>query len=490
MKVWGSLVLFSLFILCLDAKPGIKVKITQRGLDFGTQFGLEFLKQRLKEEIFEDFHGQDTSGLTGLNYTIFKIRFETVEFPNASVSLKSGNEIKLLIKDASATLTADWKLKSWLLSSGKLTVFISGVSVTAVATVSQDETGRPILLLESCQGSVDGIDIQLDQSSRWMYKVFANFMERPLRNSLSLNLCPTIGTQIHRINAELRQHQVRTQIDAFAIIDYSLVKSPLICGTFINLDLKGTIYPAADESEPPFKPDPFILPEEVDSMLYIGVSEYFFQTASLAYYTSGAFDGSVAEQLSAYFMLTTETFASIIPMVAQLYGNSLPVMLNLTTTAAPLINLHNGSFILVLAGSIDVLAVQPDSTIQSMFSLYVTAKTHVSLTLFEKNLVPALCLDSFNLSLAHSNVGFFKVSLLDNFMSFILQNGIIPAANVKLKEGVPLPILDSTILVEPVVTVHQGYLLISTDMTFKPSAVQRGDDDLQAIFDDISIIKT
>lgn len=35
MKVWGSLVLFSLFILCLDAKPGIKVKITQKGLNFG-----------------------------------------------------------------------------------------------------------------------------------------------------------------------------------------------------------------------------------------------------------------------------------------------------------------------------------------------------------------------------------------------------------------------------------------------------------------------
>ena len=35
MKVWGSLVLFSLFILCLDAKPGIKVKISQRGLNFG-----------------------------------------------------------------------------------------------------------------------------------------------------------------------------------------------------------------------------------------------------------------------------------------------------------------------------------------------------------------------------------------------------------------------------------------------------------------------
>lgn len=38
----------------------------------GTQYGLEFLKQRLKEEIFEDWHGQDTSGLTGLNYTIYK----------------------------------------------------------------------------------------------------------------------------------------------------------------------------------------------------------------------------------------------------------------------------------------------------------------------------------------------------------------------------------------------------------------------------------
>ncbi|KAJ7330166.1 hypothetical protein JRQ81_016340 [Phrynocephalus forsythii] len=431
MNVWGSLVFFGLFVLCLDANPGIQVKITQKGLDFGTQFGLQFLKQRLKEEILEDWHGQNTSGFTGLNYRIFKIRIETVEFPSASASLIPGKGINLLIKEASATLTADWKLKSWIFrSSGRMAVFISGVSVTAVATISQDEIGRPILLLESCQGSVRYIDIQLDESSRWMYKVFANFLERPLRNSLSLNLCPTIDSEIQRINMELRQHQVRTHIDAFAVIDYSLINSPSIFKTFINLYFKGTIYPAANETEPPFKPNPFMLPDGVDSMLYIGVSEYFFQTASLAYYTSGAFDASVAEQLSAYFMLTTETFARIIPMITTRYRNSLPVMINLTATAAPVIKLHSGSFILVLAGSVDVLAVQPDSTIQSMFTLNVTAKTHVSLTLFEKNLVPALCLDSFNLSLAHSNIGFFKVSLLKNFVSFVLKNGIIPAANV------------------------------------------------------------
>ncbi|XP_044297000.1 BPI fold-containing family C protein [Varanus komodoensis] len=491
MKFCEFLLLLCATGLCLGTNPGIRVKMTQKGLDYGTQFGVKLLKQRLKNAIFDDMSGQDTSGFTGLNYTIAKIRVNDVEFPNTSVSLIPGTGIKLSVNEASAIVSAEWRAKTWISSrsSGRLMVFISGVSIVAVASASQDETGRPMLLLESCQGKVHEVNIQLDETASWSYRMLSSFLKRPLRNSLSSNLCPSIDSEIQRLNNELKQHQTQNQIDEFAVIDYSLAKAPAVFSSSITLDLKGTVYPVGKVTEPPIKPAPFTLPETMDCMFYIGVSEYFFQSASLAYFTCGAFNASTADELSSYFKVTTDTLGSILPTVADRYAEPLPVMMNIVATAAPVIHLHNASFRLELAASVEMLAVLPNSTTQSMFTLNITARTHASLTIFEKNLVPALCLHSFQLSLVHSRVGFFKVSLLENFFSYILRSGVIPAANAKLKEGFPLPLLDKMILVNPAVTVHQGYLLISTDVSYKSSDIERRQRDLLASPEDVIVIE-
>lgn len=51
---------------------------------------------------------------------------------------------------------------------------------------------------------------------------------------------------------------------------------------------QGAFYPVESLVDPPFLPAPFELPQRRDSMLYIGISEYFFKSASFAHYVSGA----------------------------------------------------------------------------------------------------------------------------------------------------------------------------------------------------------
>uniref|UniRef100_A0A8C3RKY1 Bactericidal permeability-increasing protein n=1 Tax=Chelydra serpentina TaxID=8475 RepID=A0A8C3RKY1_CHESE len=122
-------------------------------------------------------------------------------------------------------------------------------------------------------------------------------------------------------------------------------------------------------------------------MLYFGISEYFFKSASLAYYTAGAFNITIAEELSSYFNVTTETFGSIIPEIAQYYVETRPAMLNLRATAAPMVSLQPDTFTLEIHASMEVLAVLPDSTTQSMFTVNIIANTSASLTIFEQKLI-------------------------------------------------------------------------------------------------------
>lgn len=61
---------------------------------------------------------------------------------------------------------------------------------------------------------------------------------------------------------------------------------------------QGTVYPSGNHSGPSYVAAPFVIPDQSDSMLYLAFSEYFFQTSSFAYYTAGAFNITIAEEVS------------------------------------------------------------------------------------------------------------------------------------------------------------------------------------------------
>ncbi|XP_067415095.1 BPI fold-containing family C protein [Emydura macquarii macquarii] len=467
LKFWCFFLLLHLLIQQLDANPGLKVRITQKGLDYGREMGMEILKQRIKEESFPDWSGQEKSGFGDVDYTISGLRVSTIEFPDASISLIPGIGIELSTQQAYAILNANWSIRTWLFKdSGRSTVSVSGVFITAVFTMSQDSTGHLSMSLDSCRMSIKGVEVQLNGKISWLYKFFTKYLEKPIHRNLDKHSCPNIRQGIQQIDAQLTTLQVPTQIDAFTQIDYSLVNFPGVFKSYIDLDLKGAIYPVGNWTDPSFVPAPFTFPDKSDSMLYLGISEYFFKYASLAYYTAGAFNITIVEELSSYFNVTTETFGSIIPEIAQCYVEVRPTLLNLMASAAPVVSLQTDTFSLEIPASMEVLAVLPDSTTQLMFTVNIIANTSVSLTIFEQKLIGSLCLNRFQLSLDDSSVGFFEVSLLENFLSYVLRNGVIPAANAKLKNGFPLPNLDHITLLRPVIKVNQGYLLISTDINY------------------------
>ncbi|NXI53961.1 BPIFC protein, partial [Chloroceryle aenea] len=228
-------------------------------------------------------------------------------------------------------------------------------------------------------------------------------------------------------------------IDDLAAVDYSLSSLPAVFRPFIDLDLKGIVYPSGNNTGPPYVASPFTIPDQSNSMLYLAFSEYFFQTFSFAYYTAGAFNITIAEETCSYFNISTEIFGSIIPEVAEYSVTPYPVMLKLMATEIPIIHLEQDSFTVEVQGSMEVFAVLPDSATQSLFTMNVTANTSIAPNIFDQKLMGSLCLNRLQFSLAHSNIGFFEISLLENILSYILQTEVIPSANAKLSKGFPLP---------------------------------------------------
>lgn len=61
---------------------------------------------------------------------------------------------------------------------------------------------------------------------------------------------------------------------------------------------QGIVYPGGNYTGSPYVAAHFTIPDQSDSMLYLAFSEYFFQTSSFAYYTAGAFNITIAEEVS------------------------------------------------------------------------------------------------------------------------------------------------------------------------------------------------
>ncbi|GAB0176876.1 BPI fold-containing family C protein [Grus japonensis] len=514
LKTWYS------FLLCwlslrLEANPGLKVRITQKGLDYGRRTGMELLKQAVLKETFPSWSGQESFSIVKVNYVISRIRINAVDFPETSASFIPGTGISLSVAHASATISADWRMNTWLLlqfsllhstlgiserftccrrqvkvenqlsgmqrvrddeergecgkkqveeyrrylwgkqsllsaqlnanpglkvritqkgleyakevgleilkqnmgkehfpdlsgyekfglgnvkynisskDSGRSTVYISKVFVTAIFSIPLDNMGHTSISLTSCRTTSGDIDIKLNGKSGFLHNFFIKYLKKPIHRSLVTNSCPNIRSGIQLIDEDLQSLNVLMPIDDLAKVDYSLNSSPAVFRPFIDLDLKGIVYPAGNHTGPPYVAAPFIIPDQSDSMLYLAFSEYFFQTSSFAYYTARAFDITIAEEVAKY---------SVTPY---------PVMLKLMATEIPVISLEQDSFTVEIQGSMEVFAVLPDSTTQSLFTMNVAANTSIALNIFDQKLMGSLCLNRLQFSLAHSNVGFFEVS--------------------------------------------------------------------------------
>ncbi|XP_010154923.1 PREDICTED: BPI fold-containing family C protein-like [Eurypyga helias] len=467
-KICCSLLLLSLLSGQLNANPGLKVRITQKGLEYAKEVGMEILKRNMEKEHFPDLTGYEKFGLGNVKYNISGIHVAAVEFPSASISLIPGTGIKLVIGNASLTIDMNWNIRTWMFKdSGRGTVYISKVFVTAIFSTPLDNTGHTSISLTSCRTTSGDIDIKLNGKSGFLHNFFIKYLKKPIHRTLVTNSCPNIRSGIQLIDEELQSLNVLMPIDDLAAVDYSLNRLPAVFRPFIDLDLKGIVYPAGNYTGPPYVAAPFTIPDRRDSMLYLAFSEYFFQTYSFAYYTAGAFNITIAEETCSYFNISTEIFGSIIPEVAKYSVTPYPVMLKLMATEVPIISLEQDSFTVEIQGSMEVIAVLPDSATQSLFTMNITANTSVALNIFDQKLMGSLCLNRLQFSLAHSNVGVFEISLLENILSYILQTEVIPSANAKLSKGLPLPNLANVTLTRPHVTIVQGYLLISTDVHYR-----------------------
>ncbi|XP_062932263.1 BPI fold-containing family C protein [Cynocephalus volans] len=476
---WGCFLLCNLYISSSQTiYPGIKARVTQRALDYGVQAGMDIIEQMAMEKNIPDIKGSESLEFLKVdyvNYNFSNIKINAFSFPNTSLAFVPGVGIKVLTNHGTANISTDWEIKSPLFQdTGGADLFLSGVYFTGIIILIRNDFGHPTLKLQDCYAQVSHAHVSFSGELSVLYNSFAEPMEKPILRNLNEMLCPIVTGEVEALNVNLSTLEVLTKIDNYTLLDYSLISSPEITENYLDLNLKGVFYPLENLTDPPFPPVPFVLPERSDSMLYIGISEYFFKSASFAYFTAGAFNVTLStKEISNHLVQNSQGLGNVLSRIAEIYILSRPFMVRIMATKPPVITLRPGNFTLDIPASVMMLTQPKNSTVESIVSMDFVASTSVGLVILGQRLICSLSLNRFRLSLPESNRSNIEVLRFENILSSILHFGVLPLANAKLQQGFSLPNTHNISFVNSDIEVLEDFLLISTDLKYETSLKQQ-----------------
>lgn len=429
------------------------------------------IQQKLRSIKIPDFSGTETVSPIGkVQYSLSNMHIVNVGLPKSSVDLVPGTGVTLSIGDAFISLNGNWRVKYLRIikDSGSFDLNVNGLSIATTISIKSDETGRPAVSTASCSATVGSAKVKFHGGASWLYNLFTTFIDKALRNALQKQICPLVADAVSDLNPQLKTLNVLAKVDKYAEIEYSMVSSPTVLKSSIDLSLKGEFYNIGKHQEPPFSPAAFYLPPQNNNMLYIGMSAFTVNSAAFVYNNAGVLSLSVTDDMipkSSPIRLNTKTFGAFIPQIAKQFPG-LMMKLLMKMEKIPTLTFEPNNATVQATTTVTAFAIQTNSTLSPLFVLNLEASVSARMFVSEMKLAAAVTLNKMDLTLAKSYVGDFQVGPLENVFQGVLKWVVIPTVNAQLAKGYPLPSIGKMKLMNTQLDVLKDYMLIGTDVQF------------------------
>uniref|UniRef100_G3P997 Bactericidal permeability-increasing protein n=1 Tax=Gasterosteus aculeatus aculeatus TaxID=481459 RepID=G3P997_GASAC len=415
------LALGALIPLTLATDPGVKVKLTAKGLEYGRQLGMAAIQKKLKTIRVPDISGKaSVSPIGTVQYSLTNLQIVDVGLPTSTVALVPGTGVRLSISKAFIRLDGNWRVKYLRIikDSGSFDLNVSDLTVGASIAIKSDETGRPTVNSVGCEATVGSASIHFHGGAR--------LKEAPAVPA------PMPESGIERDTFCLTA--VLAKVDQYAEIEYSMVSSPAVTTSSIELGLKGEFYNIGKRQEPPFSAAAFDLPPQTDNMLYVGLSAFTANSAAFVYSTAGALSLYVTDDMvprASPIRLNTRTFGAFIPQIAERFPG-LMVKLLVKTSETPVVTFEPNNTTVQATGTVTAYAIQPNATLSPLFVLNLESSASARLFVNVMRVAGNVTLNKMDLTLGTSYVGEFKVTALNSVFQMVLKSVVVPQLNGEL----------------------------------------------------------
>uniref|UniRef100_A0A8C7CF01 Bactericidal permeability-increasing protein n=1 Tax=Oncorhynchus kisutch TaxID=8019 RepID=A0A8C7CF01_ONCKI len=429
------LALLAVISLTLAASPGVKVKLTDKGIEYGKQIGMASLQQKLKTIKVPDLSGTEKVPPIGkVKYSLTGMTIVNLGLPKSALVLMPGTGVRLAITNAFINLHGNWRVRyfRFIQDRGSFDLTVNGLTITADIAIKSDETGRPTVSTVNCVANVGSASIKFHGGASWLYNLFKSYIDKALRSALQKQICPLVADVITDMNPHLKTFNVLAKVDQYAEIEYSMVTSPTISKSSIEFSLKGEFYNIGKHREPPFSPTPFSLPPQDNNMLYIGVSSFTPNSAGFVYNNAGALSLYVTDDMVINILLRIKERLCVLFQIAKRFPGMMMKLL-VKTVKEPTISLEPNNVTVQASGTVTAYAIQPNTTLSPLFVLNMVSQS---------------------------------VQPLDNIFLMVLKVVVIPKVNARLEKGFPLPTIGKMNLINTQLQVLKDYMLIGTDVQF------------------------
>ncbi|XP_032897510.1 bactericidal permeability-increasing protein-like isoform X1 [Amblyraja radiata] len=472
---WAGRLLFCTFFLhplsVWATNPGFKTKITTKGIDYGCKMMMSVLRNRLIDVRIPDISGDKQSKvLQELQYNISSITISKVNFPDTSVNLVSNVGLKVAFSLGYIEMSGNWYIKSKILRAhGKVKAQINSIATSIFLRFGKDDAGRPTMFIMDCSSYIAKLQVHVFGKSSWLYNLIIRWFEPSIRKYLSGKICFELKKILNeKIYPFLRTVPVTKEVGRYIGIDYSLTSPPFVTNNSLNLPLKGEFYNLLHRTDIPFSAPALNIFSGHERMLYIGISEYFFNSAGYVLNSVGGISINITDDMlpdNSRIRFNTETIGTLIPQMKKMY----PVMkmkLQLIADSAPSMAFQSDKIILTTSGDVYAFAILPNSTLIPLFNVKLKAQITTPVGIKDDKITGKLTLDRVELSLQKSNIGPFQVNCLQSGIDFLISIVILPRINTDLAKGYSLPLMDHIKLSNLILQPHKNFLMFATDITY------------------------
>ncbi|XP_068272185.1 bactericidal permeability-increasing protein-like [Nyctibius grandis] len=459
--------------------PGIEARLSRRALEFGWRFGLELLQSLLQKEHELDLRGSYRHPLLGtFTYSVPRIHIQELQLNDSTVAFAEDVGVRLAVQRARLRLSADWGAQlGTIQDSGSVELRMRDVAVAAVLGVSADG-GRPVVWSAGCDARGTDLHVEFHRGHSWLYNLLAPLLQRVLRQELNKQLCLEIRRGVSRLEAALEHMKVSTQLDPFAAIDHSLLGRPAITAAHGDVALKGEFFRVGKGQQTPSLALPAALPAALptalptalpaahEPMLLLAVTDFVANSAASVYFTAGALRRNIsADTLPRRFplQLRTKSLGVFSPQLQERYPDQ-PMELLLSARRQPLLRCRPDALHGALFGSAEAFVVLPNATRVPAFLLNIDANVTGKPTITGNRLGGTVKMTGLSVAQVTSHVGPVEVKRLETLLKFGLWLFGVPWANKRLQAGIPLPTPHGLTLLSPRLSLHEGFVLVTTDL--------------------------
>ncbi|XP_027725152.1 phospholipid transfer protein [Vombatus ursinus] len=458
--------LFLAFIAATHAEtPGCKIRVTSKALELVKQEGLKFLEQELETITIPDLRGSEGP----FSYNISEVKVTNLQLVQSELYFQPTCDLILYISNASISLRFRRQLLYWFLyDGGYIDASAEGVSIHTALQLTRDPGGRIKVSNVSCGASVSKMQAAFGGTFKKVYDFLSTFIISGVRFLLNQQICPVLHhAGLVLLNSLLGTVPVRSAVDQYVGIDYSLLSDPVTSASNLDMNFRGAFFPLveANTSFPNRAVEPQL--QEDERMVYVAFSEFFFDSAMDSYFQAGAFrlelvGDKVPKDLD--MVLRATFFGSIILLSPAVIDA--PLKLELQVLAPPRCTIKpSGTTISVTTGLVIAL-VPPDQPQVQLSSMTMDARLSAKMGLRGKALRAQMDLRRFRIYSNQSALESLALIPLQAPLKTLLQIVVMPLLNDRTKRGVQIPLPEGIDFVEEVVTNQAGFLTIGADLHF------------------------